>query len=253
MIKANIDGKEVELSPDEIELGDGFALITPDNVPKGYFNEEAVNNIVKENVNKTKESVKSNLLEDEEFHKSILSRHNIQLGEDGKPKGLKPTVDVDEVKQNVTKELSSKYEKELDQLKNQIDSRNKAVIKNSIMSTVKGKYKEDWIKPFGDDEPLVIKQFADKFTVDENGNAVLKDNENGGVKYKGDGKPYTPQDYLLDESQFGELFSDKRQRGTGTSPAGNNSTRVFSEEEIANMGDDEYEKNREAILESAGK
>lgn len=253
MIKATIDGKEVELSPDQIQLGEGFALITPDNVPKGYFNQDAVNKIVKENVNKTKDSVRNNLLEDADFQSEILSKHNIALDESGKPKGLKPTVDVDEVKQNVTKELSNKYQKELDQLKTQIESRNKAVIENSIMSTVKGKYKEDWVKPFGDDKPLVIKQFSDKFTVDENGNAVLKDTENGGVKYKGDGKPYTPQDYLLDESNFGDLFADNRQRGSGTNPAGSKAVKIFSEEEVKNMSDEEYEKNREDILASAGK
>ena len=53
MFTAEIDGKEVELSPDQIKAKeDGYGVITPDNVPKGYFNEEAVNKIVKDNVNK---------------------------------------------------------------------------------------------------------------------------------------------------------------------------------------------------------
>ena len=48
MIKANIEGKEVELKPEDLKLGDGFALITPDNVPKGYFTQEALDNVVKD-------------------------------------------------------------------------------------------------------------------------------------------------------------------------------------------------------------
>ena len=49
MFIAQIDGKEVELKPDQIKAKDeGYAVVTPDNVPKGYFNEDAVNKIVKE-------------------------------------------------------------------------------------------------------------------------------------------------------------------------------------------------------------
>ena len=252
MFTAEIDGKQVELTPDQIKAKqDGYGVITPDNVPKGYFNEEAVNKIVKDNVNKTKERVKSDLLEDEGFQKSVLSRYNIQLGEDGNPKGLKPTVDVDEVKQNITKELSSQYEERINNMQSELESRNKAVIQSSILSAVNGQYKEDWTKSFDGSEPLVVKQFQDKFTVDENGRAVVKDPENGGIKYKGDGNPMTPQDYLLDEGRFGELFADKRQRSTGTN-AGGKSQRKYSEEEVGNMSDEEYEANREDILSSMG-
>ncbi len=248
-IKAKIDDKEVELSPDQLELGEGYGLITPDNVPKGYFNQDAVNNIVKENVNKVKEKTKSELLEDQSVHKSILGKYNVQLGDDGKPVGLKPTVDVDEVKQNVTKEISSQYEEKLNKLNSELENRNKAVIKSSILSAANGQFKEDWTKSFDGDEPLVVKQFEDKFTVDESGRAVLKDPENGGVKYKGDGKPMTPQDYLLDESRFGDLFADKRQRSTGTN-AGGGGGKKFTDEQIEKMSDEEYSKHREDILKS---
>jgi len=248
MIKAKIDNKEIELKPDQLELGEGYGLITPDNVPKGYFNQDAVNNIVKENVNKVKEKTKSELIDDQSVHKSILSKYNVQL-ENGKPVGLKPTVDIDEVKKNVTKEISEQYEEKLSKLNNELESRNKSVINSSILSAVNGQFKEDWTKSFDGSDPLVIKQFAEKFTVDESGKAVLKDPENGGVKFKGDGKPMTPQDYLLDESRFGELFADKRQRSTNTN-AGGGTVRRFSEEDIEKMSDEEYAKNRKDILAS---
>lgn len=253
MFKATINGEEVELKAEDLTpTQEGYALITPDSVPKGYFNQEAVNNIVKENVNKTKERVKGELADDESFQKQILSKYNIQVGEDGKPKGLKPTVDVDEVKKNITKELSEKYEQEKNKLQQTLENRNKAVVKNSIMSAVKGNWKDDWTEPFDGSEPMAVTQFMDKFTVDDNGNAVLKDTDNDGIKFKGDGKPYTPQDYLLDEERFGKLFADKRQRSTGTSPSGNPSGRKYSEEEVKSMSDEEYEANREDILASMG-
>jgi hypothetical protein len=249
MIKFEIDGKEVEVAPDKIKLPEGYGLITPDSVPNGYFNQEAVNKIVKENVNKTEGRVKEKLEADTDYHKSILSKYSVQLGEDGKPVGLKPTVDVEEVKRNVTKEISSQYEDKLKALNTELETRNKAVINSSILSAVNGQFKEDWTKSFDGAEPLVVKQFAEKFTVDESGRAVLKDPENGGVKYKGDGKPYTPQDYLLDESRFGDLFADKRQRSTGTN-AGGGAGKRFTEEDVAKMSDAEYAKNRDSILES---
>ena len=252
MFIAEIDGKEVELTSDQIKAKeDGYGVITPDNVPKGYFNEEAVQKRVQERLKNTASNVESELGQDESFHKKILSKYNIQLGEDGKPKGLKPTVDVDEVKQNITKELSSQYEERINNMQSELESRNKAVIQSSILSAVNGQYKEDWTKSFDGSEPLVVKQFQDKFTVDENGRAVVKDPENGGIKYKGNGDPMTPQDYLLDESRFGELFADKRQRSTGTNEGGKNA-RKFSEEEVSKKSDEDYEANREDILNSMG-
>lgn len=248
-MKVTIDGTEHEISESDLSLDDGYALITPDNVPKGYFNQEAVNKIVKENVNKTQDRLKSDLSEDEAFHKQILSKYNVQLGDDGKPKGLKPTVDIDEVKQNVTKDLSEKFDKELNSLKQELESRNKSVIKNSIMSTVKGKYQDSLVEAKGDKDPLIITHLMDDFTVDENGNAVVKDNENGGIKYKGDGKPLTADEYLLDEDSFGHFFADNRQRSTKTNPGGG-SGRKYSEEEVKAMTDAEYEANRADILSS---
>jgi hypothetical protein len=249
MFTTTIDGKTVELKAEDLTPNEGYAIITPDNVPKGYFNQDALNNIVKENVNKTKENYKNSLLEDKDFQKSILSRYNIQLDGEGKPVGLKPTVDVDEVKKNVTKELSAKYEEEKNNLTKVLENRNKAVIKNSIMSAVNGNWKVDWTEPFDNSEPMAVTQFMDKFIVDDNGNAVVKDTENGGIKFKGDGKPFTAKDYLLDEERFGKLFADKRQRSTNTAAGGGNG-RKYSEEEVSKMSDAEYASNREEILKS---
>lgn len=249
MIKANIDGKEIELKPDQLDLGEGYALITPDNIPEGYFNEDAVQSRIKDRLANTAKNTEQRLLEDDSFKRKVLSQYNIQLDDSGRPLGLKPTVDVDEVKQNVIKEVSGEWEEKYNNLKNTLKNRNEAVIKNSIMSAVKGQWKEDWVKPFDGGDPLVVDKYKSKFTVDDKGRAVLKDESNDGIKYKGDGTPMTAEDYLLNEKVFGELFTDKRQRSTGTSAGGGQAR--FTPEEISKMSDAEYEKNRDAILKSA--
>lgn len=216
-IKARIDDKEVELNPDQIEFGEGYALITPDKVPDGYYNEDAVQKRIQDRVRNTAENAKREAEDDADFQKRILSKFNISVGEDGKPKGLKPDVDVEEMKKNLTKEISSDYETKLNDYKERLTKRDHAVVESSILSAVSGVFRDDWVKPYGD-KPLVVKQFADKFTVDESGNAVVK-SDDGGIRYKGDGSPMTAKDYLLSD-EFKELRKDQRQRGSGFGEGG---------------------------------
>lgn len=223
MFKVTIDGKEVEVKPEDITPGaEGFNIVTPDKVPSGLFTEEAVQKRIQDRVKNTAENARKEAEQDEAFRKNILSQYGVQLGEDGKPKGLKPEVDIEEVKSNVTKEVSQKYEGQLNDYKEKLSKRDQAVIESSILSATSGLYREDWLKAYGDGKPLVVRQFADRFTVDDQGRAVLKDAD-GGLKYKGDGSPITPKDYLTDETQFGDLMRDKRQRGSNFGGGGDGS------------------------------
>src|SRR5690606_35987224 len=97
-IKATIDDKEVELTPDQLKLPEGYALITPDNVPKGYFTQEALNKTVQERLDRDRQTQREKLSKDEEFRKSILNELNISLDDNGQPKGLKPDFDPEEWK-----------------------------------------------------------------------------------------------------------------------------------------------------------
>jgi len=228
MIKAKIDDKEVELRPDQLQFGEGYALITPDKVPDGYYNEDAVQKRIQERVERAKKDARTALTDDKSFHETVLSSYNISLGDDGKPKGLKPDVDVEEVKKNLTKEISSQYETQINEFKEKLTNRDKAVIESSILSAVSGVYKDDWVKPYGD-KPLVVKQFNDRFTVDEKGNAVVK-SDDGGIRYKGDGSPMTAKDYLLSD-EFAELRKDQRQNGSGFGEGSTGTTAVGNPKE----------------------
>jgi hypothetical protein len=218
-IKATIDDKEVELSPEQLQFGEGYGLITPDKVPSGYYNESTVQDMIKERLKNTKDKTRQELESDEDFQKRVLSRYNISLGEDGKPKGLKPTKDVDEIRKELAGELSAEYEGKINEFKQKLSKRDEAVIESAILSTVNGNYQEYLTKSFDGEKPLAVQKFKDRFGVDESGNVFVK-NEAGEKMYKGDGL-MKPSDYLLDEAKFGDFMADKRQRGSNF---GNGST-----------------------------
>lgn len=212
MFTTEIDGKEVELKAEDLKpKEDGYAIITPDNVPDGYFTEDTVNTIVKENVNKTKTKLKDDLKEDEDFQKSILNKHNIVLDEEGNPKGLKPTEDIDEVRKKVAEEVSSDYENKLEDYKQKLSKRDQAVVESAIMSVVSGNYEDYLTKSYDGEKPLAVQKFADRIGVDEEGNPYVK-NEDGEKMYKGDGL-VSVKEYLLSE-KFEDFMKDKRQKGS---------------------------------------
>lgn len=251
-IKAIIEGKEVELKPDELKLGEGFALITPDSVPKGYFTQEALDNVVKDRLAKERDKVKSALQDDQEFHKSIFSKYNVTLGDDGKPKGLKPDFDPEEWKAQAAKQLTKPLQEEKEKLSTQLEKMKRGMVESHILKAANGLFQEQYIKSFtGDDDPFVVQKFAGMFDVDENGTVALKDPQ-GGFRPTGDGGKYTPEKFFEEnKDKFADLLQDKRQRGSGFGDGGGGSVK-FTPEQIKGMSDEEYAKNREAILKSAG-
>src|SRR5690625_5192777 len=161
-IKAIIEGKEVELKADDLKLGDGFALITPDKVPEGYYNEAAVQKRISDRVKNTATNAREEALKDKEFHKRIFSDYNITLDEEGNPQGLKPDVDVEEMKKSLTKEISGQYETKLSEYEKKLSGRDAAVVKSTILSAGNGQVREEWTKSFDGGDALVIKKMAER-------------------------------------------------------------------------------------------
>jgi hypothetical protein len=250
-IRVKTEEGEIEVGIDSLQLPEGYGIITPDRVPDGYFNKDAVNKMVKENVNKTKERMRSELEQDEEFQRSILSRHNISLDDEGKPKGLKPDFDPEKWKQEQAKKLTEPYEKKLEETNKRLQSFRGGLVKSELLKSANGLFREEFTKSFtGSDEPFVIKQFADAFDVDDDGNVAMKDKD-GTFAVDGDGSRITPQKYFeINKDKFSDLLQDKRQRGTGTNPGGHNGR--YTEEDIASMSEEEYAKNRDQILKGMG-
>src|SRR5690625_2013706 len=246
-IKAIIEGKEVELKPDELKLGEGFALITPDKVPEGYFTQDAVNTLVKDNVNRAKSKTRESLLEDESIHQQILGRYNVTLGEDGKPKGLKPDFDPEAWKKEQAKKLTDPYEQKLADTTAKLEQFKKGLVRAEILKSANGLFREEFTKSFtGSEDPFVVKQFADAFDVDDEGNVAQKDKD-GTFAVSGDGSRITPQKFFeANKDKFASLLQDKRQGGSGFQSGG--AGRSFSAADVATMSDSEYEKHRSEIL-----
>ena len=249
MIKVKTEDNEFEVNEDQLELPEGYALVTPDRVPDGYYTEEAVQKRIKDRLKNTASNTRSELESDESFHKQILSKYNISLGEDGKPKGLKPDFDPDEWKQKQAKELTKPYEEKLKQKDEQLSSFKQGLIRAELLKAANGKFKEDFVKSYtGNDDPFVVKQFSDLFDVDESGNVAMKDKD-GTFAVTGEGNRITPDKFFTENAdKFSNLMQDNRQKGSGFNGGANGGGKTFTKEQISKMSPDEYAKNREAIL-----
>ena len=250
-IKVKTDDGEIEVTPDQLQFDEGYSLITPDNVPKGYFTQEALNKTISERLDRDREKQREKLAQDPDFKKSILSEYNISLDDKGQPKGLKPDFDPEEWKKSKVKELTEPYESKLKEKETQLQSMKQGLVRAEIMKTASNLFDEKFVKSFtGEDDPFVVKQFADQFDVDDSGNVYKKDPQ-GGFAVHNDGSNITPSKFFeLNKDKFSGMLRDNRQRGANLN-AGGNSQSKFTEDQIKNMTDSEYEANREAILASA--
>lgn len=242
-ITVNIDGQDYEVDKSALSLPETYDIVDTENPPKGLFTQEALNAKVQDRLAKEPEKLKN----DDKFVREVLAQKGIVLDDDGKPKGLEPTEDPDEIRKQVSRQVSEKYEGQLEEMKSQIENRNRAVVESAIMNAASGTWKDHWTKSYDGNKPLIVKNFADRISVDDQGRDVVLDEE-GNKMYKGNGEPVRTKDYLTDADKFGEEFKDKRQRTSGFQGGEpNGSVRSFTEEEIANMSEKEYKENREAI------
>lgn len=251
MIKINVNGETVEVKPDDLQMPEGFGLITPDSVPEGYYTEEAVQKRIQDRLKNTAKNAREDALKDESVHKQILNEYNVSLDENGKVKGLKHDFDVDEWKKTKAKELTEPYEEKLSAKEKELNKFKNGLVRAEILKAASGKFKDEFVKSFtGSDDPFVVKQFGDVFDVDESGNVAMKDTD-GTFAVTGDGSRITPDKYFENnKDKFKSMLKDNRQAGSGFKGGANGSPRTFSEEEISKMSDEEYAKHREDILKS---
>jgi len=222
-MKVELDGKEHEIEPSQLKLDEGFALITPDKVPDGYFTQEALENKIQTRLSKAEENVKSKLSDDNSFHRQVLDKYGVQLGEDGKPKGLKPTVDVDEVKHNVAERLKGEYEEKINKLQSTVDSfknkgKHSAIVEGANKIGIDGK----WLEPLVEGgSPYIIKELEGNFEWnDEIGDYALKEKDG---TFAVDGSGFIPASKYFEKNQdkFKHLMKDNRQRGSNFNGQGN--------------------------------
>jgi len=218
-LKVSIDGESHEVDQSDIALPEGVNFISKDNVPKGYFTQDAVNTLVKDNVNSAKDKLKTKLAEDSDFQHKVLNDYNISIGDDGKPKGLKPDFDPEEWKKNEAQKLTKPLREENANLQKEIKQKNESVIQSSILEAVSGNWNDEWVKERGGVIPAV-NMYKDQFRVDKEGKPALK-TADGTLSVNGKGERIRPKDYLLDPEEFTDMMKDKRQRGSGFQLSGN--------------------------------
>lgn len=242
-ITVSVDGQSYEVDKSDISLPDDYDIVNKNDPPKGLFTQEALNAKIKDRLSKEPEKLK----QDEGFVREVLAQKGIVLDDNGKPKGLEPTEDPEEIRKQVSQQVSEKYENKLEEYQEQIKQRNQAVKESAIMNAASGTWKDHWTKAYDGSKPLIVKNFADRIAVDDQGRDVVLD-EDGNKMYKGNGEPVRAKDYLTDADKFGEEFKDKRQRSSGfQNGASGEGVKSFSEEEIASMSDKEFEENLDDI------
>ena len=247
-IKVKIGDDVHEIERDAIELPENTHLVTPDNVPKGYFTQAAFDTKIAEITRSKLDKARAELESDNDFHKQILGKYNVSLGDDGKPTGLKPDFDPEKWKSEQARKLTEPLEAKNNQLNEQLSQFKQGLKKAEILKHATGLFKPEYVQSFtGQDDPFIVKQFGDAFDVDDNGMVALKDSD-GTFAVDNTGARITPDKYFkANTDKFANLLADQRQRGPGAgggTPAGGR----FTDEQIKNMSDKEYEANRDAIL-----
>jgi hypothetical protein len=263
MIKANIDGNEVELKPDQLQLGEGYALVTPDSIPDGLYKEEAVQAKVQERVKNLKQEIKdkeNSLLNDDEFSKRVLSKYNIALDADGNPKGL-DTVDKkaiqDEIRTNIAQEYDSKIEQK-DQTIQQL--LNKSLEADIVDGANQIGVDADYLKPrIEGSKPYVVKEFSDHFKYNEDINAFAQVKD-GDFVIDSEGLVTVNRFFNKNKESLSGILADQRQGGSdfggGGNPGASSPSDILSwkskqkSEYIAKHGADKYRKAIEQAVQA---
>lgn len=251
-IKVTIGEETHEVDLSAVELPENYDLINPDNASsKGYFTQAQLNAKAKE-INKSKvEKAKKDLMEDEEFLQEAANRKwGISFNEEGQPQGLKPEVDVDEVRRKAVENVKKDYDGKLEEVNTKASTYRDRLIEQSILSATKGAWKESYTKPQDDGrvKPIVVNQYKDLWDIDERGQVALRDQDGEGFVVNAKGQHITPDEYLTNKEKFGDYMNDTRQKGSNfQGGGGNNGQTIMSRKDIAKMSDAEYAKHREEI------
>jgi hypothetical protein len=218
MLTATIDGKEVQLAPDQLKLPDGYALITPDKLPDGYLKQSVAESLIAERANQAKASAIKDAHNDETVTNAVLSKFGIVL-KDGKPEGV-PTADLEAVKTKIHAEIKSQLDAESRPIRKENATLREALKMREIEKVaISAGMKEALV-------PMFAKTYSDQFGLDDKANVLLKD----GDSFKLDpatGSHVTPTafiDSLRKDAKFQDFFTNRQQTGApfngATKPTG---------------------------------
>jgi len=224
------ENKEIQVSPDSLKLPEGYALITPDNVPSGYLKQEAVDRIVGDRVISAKQKAVNEFIEDSSKHETILSKYGVTV-KDGKAFGVE-SANLDELKRDITLKVRAEVENEFKPARGE----NKLLRERVIMTELKNSVLKTGVKP--DLADLAMKSFKDDFGIDKDGNVLVRDNN--GFKVDGAGNYVTAESYFLDKKKsdsFKSLFDVSAQRGVGAGNSGQSGNSAITKADLKTVID----------------
>lgn len=210
-IKLTINGKEIETSPDNIQLPDGYGIVSPDS--DSYVKKEKHESILQDRIHSAKRSSKEEFLSDKEFHQSVLEQYNARLGDNGEIVGVKPDIDLEEAERKITKRVSAKYEGPLEEKEKYINTLHDSLKKSQLVDAVRDKFEDYMLDSLDGEEPLVYLKFKERFQVDESGRAYAV-GDDGTTIFTNDGEPMGPEEYFNDP-KFEKYMKKERQKGSG--------------------------------------
>ena len=223
-IKLNHNGNEIEISPDDLQLPEGYQLVGPNAAPDGYVEQGQVDNIVSQRV----KSAKQNAIEDFKGNqdnikglvKDYLSQYDAGLDENGKPKGYKTTEDVQELRKTWEQSNLKPVREKLEQRNQRLQSLESSMKYEKIRSDAAGLVDKKFLSGPVD----IAKQLADNFKydpemgrvvqVDETGSPVLHPN---GTKANNHGY-VEPKDFFelkRNDEDWKHIYADNSQGGSG--------------------------------------
>lgn len=222
-IKVTVAGETHEVEQSDLELGN-LQLVDPNNPPKGLFNQDGVDEVVKARVKGL--TKKDDLLTDKEFHKTVLSQYDITLDDNGKPKGLDKGNDEEKFAAWHDKHAKP-LETTIDELKTTLNSTHKSLIGSKVEALVsKGLDPKVANVPF-------IKQGIENSLGYKDGK-VVPIGADGEPLLEGNGKVMEVDSWFETEIKTGSLKDfaiDNRPGSSGFQNGGGNGAVVISSED----------------------
>jgi len=230
-IKVTIAGETHEVEQSNLELGE-LQLVNPSDPPKGLFNQEGLDEIVKNRVKGLQNP--DELIKDADFQKKVLSKFDITLDESGKPKGIKSGEDDEAKFKAWFDEHVTPKDETIDGLNKTISSQNSTLVDATIEGLV-GKF----LDPKAANNPYIKKGIRDSFKFDAEAGKVVPVNADGNPLRKGNADIMNAEDWFTEESKTGSLKDvaiDNRNRSSGFQTNGEGNVITISESDAKDHG-----------------
>ena len=245
------DGNVAEVDATSIEAPENYIIADSTNGIDGFVRQEVMDTTIADRVNKAKQNALKDAFKQEMVRNQVLSEYGIELGEDGKPKGLKDAeFDLDKERSKWEKTVLTPLQEQLDTTQSTLGNITGSLAKQSIMSAFAGKAKEEYLdSELGD--PYVVAVLGTKFKYNKDVNKVIQYDEQGNPEMHPNGKKSNghgyiePSDFIeinRDSALLKRIIKDDTQGGSGVKPGSGGDKNTKTRQEIEAMSPSEAQK-----------